>query len=118
MMNGHSTRHHLLSIQKNIVADTRAIYECFRQQKWDEVQRLAAMVLHSNSEDSEDEYEEEMLISVDDDQLSFVDENEDFSEDDLSVVEANSQDSDASDAFHRLTQPSSDSSLSYSRSSE
>ena len=49
------------------MTDSQKIVEVYRQDKWDQVQRLAARVLQNEMEegDSDDEHEEEM-ISVDD----------------------------------------------------
>ena len=60
---GNHVSAELLTIKHSITTATKALLDNFRQDKWDEVQRMAAAVLMRSSDDSETDSEEEMDLS-------------------------------------------------------
>jgi len=124
--NGHNTSQQLLTLQKHIVADTMAVIEHYKQEKWEEVQRVAAAVLRSQQEDEDvdgDETEDEVLISVDDTQISITEDDQEYQDGNLIFEDYQSQDTELhdeiyTDHIHRFGQATHDFHLFYSRFSE
>ena len=58
----------MLLQRQTILTDTMTILENYRQQKWNEVQQVAARVLMASSEDDDQDSDDATLISVDTDE--------------------------------------------------